>query len=73
MSCYFRHIKDILNEAGIEVTSCNKRQLDQAIHEIVEVTYKHCPGTWRKLKQQQIIDDDQKKQDLIGKLKDAVR
>jgi len=71
MSCYFRHIKDIVNEAGIQITPRNKKQLDQAIHEIVEVTYKDCPGTWRKLKQQ-IIDDDQKKQDLIEKLKDAV-
>jgi len=50
MSCYFRHLKDILSEAGIEVTPGNKRQLDQAIHDAVEVTYKDCPATWRRLK-----------------------
>lgn len=53
MSCYFRHIKDILDEAGIEVA------------------YKDCTATWRKLKQQ-IMGDEQKKQDFIRELKDAV-
>ena len=72
MSCYFRHMKDILDEAGIEVTPGNKKQVDQAIHQIVEVAYKDCPVTWRKLKQQ-IMGDEQKKQDFIRKLKDAVR
>jgi len=63
MSCYFRHIKDILNEAGIEVTPGNKKQIDQAIHNIVEVTYKDCPATWRK----------QKQRDFITKLQNAIR
>lgn len=70
MSCYFRHIKDILDEAGIQVTPRNKKQLDRTIHEIVEVTYKDCPATWRNLKQQ-IIGDEGKKQDLMVKLKAA--
>ena len=71
MTCYFRHMKDILSEAGIEVTPSNKKQLDQAIHDIVEVTYKDCPATWRKLKQH-IIGHEQKKQDLIRRLKDTL-
>lgn len=72
MSCYFRHIKDILTEAGIEVTSSNKKQLDRAIHDIVEVPYKDCPTAWAKLKEQ-IIGDERRRKDLVGKLKDAVR
>ena len=71
MSCYFRHIKDILDEAGIEVTHDNKKQIDQAIHQIVEVTYKDCPHTWKNLKQQ-IIADEQKRRDLIQKLQAAI-
>ncbi len=50
MSCYFRHIKDILNEAGIKVTPGNKKQIDQAVHNIVEVTYKDCAATLAKAK-----------------------
>ena len=34
MSCYFRHLKDVLSEAGIEVTPANKKQIDQAIKEL---------------------------------------
>ena len=65
MSCYFRHLKDIFDEAGIEVTSANKRQVDQAIHRIVGVEYKECPAAWRSLKKE-IIDDKKKQQDFIG-------
>ena len=72
MSCYFRHLKDILNEAGIEVTPSNRKQIDQAIHQIVEVTYKDCPGTWKRLKQQ-IIGDEEKQRDVVKKLQDAIR
>ena len=71
MSCYFRHLKDIFNEAGVEVTSNNKKQIDQAIHQIVGTNYKDCPGTWQRLKQQ-IITDEQKRHDFIAKLRGAI-
>ncbi len=71
MSCYFRHIKDILDEAGIEAKSSNRKQIDQAIHQIVRVTYKDCPVAWKRLKQQ-IMSDEQKRQDFIKKLQDAI-
>jgi len=70
MSCYFRHIKDILDEAGIEVKPSNKKQIDQTIHQLVSVAYKDCPATWKSLKQ--IIGDEQKRQDFISKLRNAV-
>ena len=72
MSCYFRHIRDILDEAGVEVTPSNKREIDRTIHQLVQVKYKDCPRTWASLRRQ-IIGDEQKKQDLIRKLQDALR
>ena len=69
MSCYFRHLKDIFDEAGIEVTPGNKKQVDQVIHRIVETDYKNCPVTWQKLKQQ--IVDEAKRRDFVEKLKDS--
>ena len=72
MSCYFRHLKNILNEAGIEATPDNRKQIDRAIHDIVGVTYKDCPATWKKLKQE-IAGDEQKGQDFIKKLQNAIR
>jgi len=71
MSCYLRHLKDILAEAGVEVTPGNKRQVDQAIHRIVGVEYKDCPVAWKALKQQ-IMDDEQKRRDFVKKLKAAI-
>jgi hypothetical protein len=50
MSCYFRHIKDIFDFAGIEVTAKNKKDIDRIIHELVAVDYKDCPKAWKALK-----------------------
>ena len=72
MSCYFRHLKDILNEAGIEVTPSNRKQIDRIIHNILGVTYKDCPATWKRLKQE-IAGNEQKQQDFIKKLQNAIR
>ena len=71
MSCYFRHLRDIIEGAGIEVTPANKKQIDQAIHQIVGVTYKDCPETWKRLKQK-LTSDDQTRQEFINQLKSAL-
>ena len=71
MSCYFRHMKDILSEAGIEVTPQNKKAVDQAFHNIVDVEYKNSSSTWKKIKAD-FISDPSKKQQLIGKLKESM-
>jgi predicted Fe-Mo cluster-binding NifX family protein len=71
MSCYFRHLKEIFDEAGILVTSGNRKQIDQAIHQVVGVTYKECPQAWKALKQQ-IMGDAQQRQDFIKKLQAAI-
>ena len=71
MSCYFRHLTDILKEAGIEVTPGNQKQIDRAIHDIVKVTYKDCPTTWKKLKRE-IIGDARKRRDFVKRLQSAV-
>jgi hypothetical protein len=72
VSCYLRHIRDILSEAGVEVTLSNKKQIDRAIHQMVQVDYKDCAQTWARLRRQ-IIGDEQKKQDLVRKLQQALR
>ncbi len=50
MSCYFRHMQEIFAEAGIQVTPANKKQIDQAIHNLVDVEYKNCPAAWKAIK-----------------------
>ena len=58
MSCYFRHLKDLLAEAGVGVTPANKREVDQALHEIVGVAHKDCPNAWKNLKRQMANEAD---------------
>ena len=57
MTCYLRHLQEIFNKAGIEVTKDNKRELDKMIHEIVSTKYKNCPATWREVKKR-IAEDE---------------
>jgi hypothetical protein len=72
MSCYLRHIKDILDEAGIAITVANRKQIDQAIHKIIGVAYKDCPATWKIIKED-IKSDERKRQAFIKQLQTAMR
>ena len=71
MSCYLHNMKDIFREAGIEVTSNNRKQIDSAIHQIVDTTYKDCPGTWKEVKKK-LASNEAEKREFIKKLKAAM-
>jgi hypothetical protein len=71
VSCYLRHMKDVLDEAGIEVSSSNRKQVDQAVHKAVGIAYKDCPTTWKKVKQD-IKGDESKRRALIEHIKSAL-
>ena len=67
MTCYFRHMKDIFLDIGVEVTPENKRDIDRIIHGIVGVEYKNCSPTWKAIKEKLAEDRD----GFIATLKDA--
>ena len=71
MSCYFRHLKNIFNEAGIELTSANRKQIDRAIHQMLAVEYQECPVAWKRLKQE-ILGGEEKRREFVQKLKKAL-
>lgn len=71
MSCYFRHMKDIFEEAGIEITPANKKDLDRIIHSLMEVEYKDCSPTWKAIKER-IMGDEKAKRQFIKRLKDSL-
>ena len=50
MTCYFRHLREIFEAAGIEVTKENKRNIDRVIHNLVGIEYKNCSATWKAVK-----------------------
>ena len=68
MSCYFRHMKDVLEEAGIEVTKENKKDVDRIIHGLVDVEYKNCSPAWKAVKEH-IRSDEKARARFIGRLK----
>ncbi len=70
MSCYFRHMQDIFAEAGIKVTPENRKQIDQAVHRIVNVSYKNCPATWKEIKAG--TANLEKREEFIKNLKNAL-
>lgn len=51
MTCYFRHMKDIFSEIGVEPTKENKKDLDRKIHALLGVEYKNCSTTWKQVKE----------------------
>jgi len=70
MSCYFRHLNDVLAEAGVEVTPANRKEVDRVLHEIVGATYKDCPGAWKNLKRQMANEADRAV--VVNKLRKAL-
>lgn len=71
MTCYFRHMKEVFAEAGVEVTKENKKRIDQAIHNIVSVEYKNCSHTWRKVKE--LLKSGDTRKNFISQLKEALK
>jgi len=69
VSCYLRHIKDVLDEVGIVVTPANRKQIDQAVHQAVGVAYKDCPATWNRVKEE--LKDERKRKALVTQLQAA--
>ena len=72
MSCYFRHMKDVLEDAGVEVTQENKKEIDRIIHGMVDVEYKNCSPTWKGVKEH-IKGDDKARSRFIKKLKQELK
>jgi len=68
LTCYFRHLHEFFEKAGIEVTSKNKRQIDRIIHDTMGVEYKNCSATWKEVKKR-IAEDEEA---FVSQLKEAL-
>jgi hypothetical protein len=54
----------------LRVTPANKRDVDQALHEIVGVAYKDCPDAWKNLKQK--MGNEADRAAVVTKLRKAL-
>jgi len=72
LSCYLRHLKGILSEAGIKVTGENRARVDEAFHRVTGVPEGECPATWKKLKADWLTTPE-KKRALAAELRAALK
>lgn len=63
-------MEDIFRDAAIEVTKENRKDINEAIHKIVDIDYKNCPDAWRKIKEIIKSDDENKKAEFIHRIKE---
>ena len=72
MSCYFRHMEEVFEAAGVTITKDNKKDIDRAIHKIVDSEYKNCPDVWKKVKEIIKGQDQAKKEEFIRAIRTEV-
>ncbi len=72
MSCYFRHMKDVMEAAGVEITPGNKKEIDRILHGIAGVEYKDCSSAWKKIKEM-VKGDPAERELFVKKLRAAVK
>lgn len=68
VTCYFRHLQQVFEKAGLDVTKENRREIDRVIHGIVGVGYKNCPAAWREVKKR--LDEDEER--FVSELRKAL-
>ena len=71
MSCYFRHMKEVFEDVGVEITKENKKEIDRIIHGLVGVEYKNCSPTWKAIKEKIKVDDKARNR-FVKKLKQEI-
>lgn len=64
---------EIFKELNIEITKENKKDIDRAIHKIVEVEYKNCSNTWKRVKEIIRGSDENKKKKFISYIKKELK
>ncbi len=68
MSCYLRHLEQIMKSAGVGLTPQNRKEVDRFLHVYVKIPYKDCPRAWKQLKE--IVRGEEKgKAELAAALK----
>ena len=67
MSCYVSHLDGLLQQAGIEPTKPNRKQVHLILRQITGED--HCPQVWRQVKV--LVADPCGREELASKLRDG--
>ena len=50
MTCYIKHLSEIMRRAGAENTFENKQLLDKIIRQVLKMERADCPDVWKRVK-----------------------
>jgi hypothetical protein len=56
MTCYFRHLTVVFEEAGIEVTPKNRKELGKIMQDITGEA--DCPAVWKQIRKRLAEDQE---------------
>lgn len=68
MSCYVRHLDEVLEGLGLENTKENRKLLDQKIRKVLNMEDAHCPEIWQRIKPK--IQNEKELNELTQNLKE---
>jgi hypothetical protein len=55
MSCYLKHLDDVVIAAGVNLTPENRKEVDRTIKELLGLDY--CPDVWKEVKKRLAADE----------------
>jgi hypothetical protein len=55
MSCYLRHLDDVVAAAGVKLGPENRKDVDRTIKELLGLTV--CPDVWKEVKNRLAVDE----------------
>ena len=69
MSCYLRHLEEVLAEAGMALPTdkAARKRLDNYIADLVGDEARHCPTTWKLVKER--LADAELRRELVEGLR----
>lgn len=50
MTCYVKHLSEIMRRAGAENTYENKQLLDKIVREVLDMEHADCADVWKSVK-----------------------
>jgi hypothetical protein len=64
MTCYIKHVSELMRRAGAENTYENKKMLDAIIRELLGMPRNKCNEVWQQVKSIMFGGDAEKKKDF---------
>lgn len=55
MSCYLRHLDDVIIAAGVKIGPGNRKEVDRTIKELLGLD--DCPAVWNEVKKRLAADE----------------